>query len=92
MTPLRIAALAIWASFACIALGVLVGHGDAWGVVLGAVWALLALVEGAAIANPARGDTISDRVHAWLRDRPWRAGLLAGVMLVLFAHWITGWP
>lgn len=92
MTPTRVAAVAVWALFACIVLGVLVGRGDWWGVALGAAWALLALVEGAAIANPARGDTISDRVTAWLRERPWRVALLVVVMVVLTVHWITGWP
>lgn len=92
MSPKRILAVATWAVFACIALGVLVAQGDVWGLALGAAWALLALVEGLAIANPERGDTISDRITSWLRERPWRVAVLGAVMVALFVHWITGWP
>ena len=92
MTLPRLLAVATWAVFACIALGVLVAQGDVWGLALGAAWALLALVEGLAIANPERGDTISNRISSWLRDRPWRALALGVVMLGLFIHWLADWP
>lgn len=60
-------------------------------------WLLMFLaIEGAAIFNKDKGDTLSEHVWAWfkIKDKPrewtWRRAVLAGFLVWLLVHMVAG--
>ena len=58
--------------------------------------AMFAAVEGAALINKDRGDTLSEHIWAWfkIREKPrqwtWRRAVLAAFLTWLLVHMVAG--
>jgi hypothetical protein len=69
---------------------------DGWTVAWLLWLAMFVAIEGAAIINPARGDTLSEKIWDWFRiqNKPrqwtWRRAVLAGFLVWLLVHFVAG--
>ena len=52
--------------------------------------ALFAVIEGAAILNKKKGDTLSEHVWKWFPKNTARGVALVGFMAWLFWHFVSG--
>ena len=53
---------------------------------------ILLVGELVALANPRRGDTLSEIIRAWVAVSRVRVAILAVGLLLLFTHIVYTWP